>query len=153
MKEVIDILFSLLWGGGRVIASKRGSSTLSLPTGTVSKFGKGWGWNKEWVVKVDCDVTTTIPTYILACGDVWRIKNSGAPTLCFMCVDVLHQIKDCTAVKREEAVMQQWDVSMGSNVDRCFFNEARNGMSEETFKEEQKKNVRNGNEKGVRRKG
>ena len=43
-----------------------------------------------------------------------------------MCVDVLHQIKDCTAVKREEAVMQQWDATMGSNVEVFFPTKRRN---------------------------
>ena len=97
---------------------------------------------------MECDDITTIPTCILACGDVWRIKYSGAPAVCFMCGDASHQIKDRTAVKREEAVVQQWDVSMGSNVEVFFPTKRRNGMTEEIFMEEQKKNVRNGYEKG-----
>ena len=50
-----------------------------LPTGTVGEFGIGWVWNKEWVIKVECDDATTIPTCILACWDMWRIKYLGAP--------------------------------------------------------------------------
>ena len=63
-----------------------------------------------------------------------------------------HQMKDCTAVKREEAVVQQWDVSMGSNVEVFFPTKRRHGMTDEIFKEEQKKNIKNNNEKAVRRK-
>ena len=90
---------------------------------------------------MECDDITTIPTCILACGDVWRIKYSGAPAVCLMCGDASHQIKDCTAVKREEAVVQQWDVSMRSNVEVFFPTKRQNGMTEDIFNEEQKKNV------------
>ena len=65
-----------------------------------------------------------------------------------MCGDTSHQIKDCTALKREEAVVKQWDVSIGSNVEVFFPTKCHNGITEEIFKEEQKKIVRNGNEKG-----
>ena len=87
-KSDIDILFSR-WGKV-IIGSERGSSTLSFPSDTVGIFESRWVWNKEWVVKVERDDTTTIPTCILACGDVWRIKYLAAPVLCFMCGDTSH---------------------------------------------------------------
>ena len=92
----------------------------------------------------------SIPSCVVACGDVWQIRYPGAPTVCFRCGDPQHLASHCKAERRKEAVVNRWEESMGSTVEVFFPTKLREGMTEEAFLQEQNRNVRRGVLFGVR---
>ena len=95
-------------------------SGLSARTGTEGVWGSGWVWDGEWVLRLQCNADIVIPTFVLACGDVWQVRYDGAPTVCFKSGDPQHLATTCRAVRREERVIARWESGMGTSTEVFF---------------------------------
>ena len=106
-----------------MLGSRRGTSSLSAESGEEGVWGSGWVWDGERVVRLRVHNDSTIPTSVMACGDVWKVRYEGAPTVCFKCGDPQHLAPDCKAARREESVASRWDPDMGLMIEVFFFNQ------------------------------
>ena len=145
-----DIEF-LVGRWGNVVSTSRGTASISSLEGVEGVWGSGWVWDKSWIVKVQCEVNTNIPTCVVACGDVWQIRYPGAPTVCFNCGDPQHLASHSKAQRRREAVVNRWEEIMCSTVEAFFPTKVREGGPKDEFLKEQKRNIRRGELFGMRK--
>ena len=78
-------------------------------------------------------------------------KGTLGPTMCVLSArDPNHLANHCKTQRRVEAVVSKWEEFLSRTVEVFFPTKLREGMTEEAFRKEQKRNVRRGVLFGVR---